>query len=135
MEIPNGCYRTSIKALILDKDKKFLLIKEDNGLWELPGGAMDFGENYEQTLIREIREEMGLQVIEVANNPSYFTSFQNQRGTWTTNIIFETKVKDLNFVKTTECVEIGFFDRDLVKLVNISPGTVSYLEKFDPSRH
>ncbi len=34
-EIPNWFYRTSIKALILDENKKFLLTREEKW-WELP---------------------------------------------------------------------------------------------------
>ncbi len=43
--IPNNFYRTSVKALILDDKKRFLLLLEKKGLWELPGGGLDFGEN------------------------------------------------------------------------------------------
>jgi len=44
MQVPDCRYRISIKALILDKDKRFLLVQEDTGLWELPGGGLEFGE-------------------------------------------------------------------------------------------
>lgn len=30
-------YRISIKALILNEEKKFLLVKNENGIWEYPG--------------------------------------------------------------------------------------------------
>lgn len=56
--IPNCFYRISIKALILDKDGKFLLCRESDGRWELPGGGLDHGENPQDGLMREIKEEM-----------------------------------------------------------------------------
>jgi 8-oxo-dGTP pyrophosphatase MutT (NUDIX family) len=40
--IPNCFYRVSIKALVLDEQGRFLLCREDNGKWELPGGGLDF---------------------------------------------------------------------------------------------
>lgn len=32
------------------------------GMWDLPGGSMEFGESPEATLIREVEEETGLQL-------------------------------------------------------------------------
>ena len=40
--IPNCYYRVSVKALITDNEGKFLLIRENVGKWELPGGGLDF---------------------------------------------------------------------------------------------
>jgi 8-oxo-dGTP diphosphatase len=45
LNIPECFYRVSVKALILDDKKRFLLIREGNGFWSLPGGGLDFGEN------------------------------------------------------------------------------------------
>ena len=33
------------------------------GLWEVPGGRMSFGEEVDEHLAREVREEVGLEVI------------------------------------------------------------------------
>jgi ADP-ribose pyrophosphatase YjhB (NUDIX family) len=63
MEIKNGYYRLSVKALILDSARtKFLLVQEDNGKWELPGGGLDWGESPQDGVAREIREEIGVQI-------------------------------------------------------------------------
>lgn len=53
-----------VKAFIV-RDGKFLVMHnngEKRDLWELPGGRMQFGENAEQTLKRELIEETGLAV-------------------------------------------------------------------------
>lgn len=54
-------------GLIL-KDKQILLIKKVggpyNGKLDLPGGTIEFGETPEQTLIRELKEEVGINVID-----------------------------------------------------------------------
>ncbi len=56
-------YRISVKGLLLDETRtRFLLVQEDNGKWELPGGGLDHGETPHDCLRREIREEMGLLV-------------------------------------------------------------------------
>lgn len=118
-EIPNGFYRVSIKALILDETReKFAIILEDNGLWELPGGGMDFGETPEECLTRELREEMGLTVTDVQPMPSYYLIGKNMKGRWTLNLVFETKVRDLNFTPSDECRELRFIAPEEVASVN-----------------
>lgn len=42
LNIPNCFYRVSVKALITNNEGKFLLIRENVGKWELPGGGLDF---------------------------------------------------------------------------------------------
>ena len=71
-DIPNTFYRISAKALILDDQKRFLLVKEDNGLWELPGGGIDHGDTPLETIKREIKEEMGIDVLEINPKIQYF---------------------------------------------------------------
>ncbi|MGH4120377.1 NUDIX hydrolase [Clostridium sp.] len=50
------------KALIINNNKYLALHKtEETGyLWELPGGRMEFGETAEETLFREVKEEINL---------------------------------------------------------------------------
>src|SRR3989344_9089148 len=97
-EVPKTFYRVSIKALILDETrKKFAVILEDNGLWEVPGGGLDWGESPEVCLKREIKEEMGLEVIEIAPQPSYYLIGKNMSDQWALGVVFEVKVKDFNF--------------------------------------
>ena len=53
-------------AIILYSEDKVLLIKRDTlpfkGYWALPGGRMEVGETVEQTCVREVKEETGLDV-------------------------------------------------------------------------
>jgi 8-oxo-dGTP diphosphatase len=54
-----------VGALIICKGK-MLLEKRQNepgkGKWSIPGGLVELGENTEQTVIREVKEETGLEV-------------------------------------------------------------------------
>jgi len=52
-------------CLILEKDNKIILLKRQNtgfsdGYWALPGGTHETCETFEQTLIREIKEEINI---------------------------------------------------------------------------
>jgi len=49
----------SVKAVILDLGR-VLLLANDRGEWELPGGRLDPGESETEALIREIDEELGV---------------------------------------------------------------------------
>ncbi len=54
---------TSCGGIILDEAHRLLLLRRaDEGIWCLPKGTMETGETAEQTAIREIQEETGLQV-------------------------------------------------------------------------
>ena len=62
-----GEFKVGLKSIIL-YERRALLIKraaDDGGLWEFPGGLMEFGEDLHETLRREIKEETGLDDIRI----------------------------------------------------------------------
>ena len=65
--------RDIVAALVYSKDNKLLMGKKDsNGggvysdCWQIPGGGIEEGESKEQALIREIKEEVGIDVTQYA---------------------------------------------------------------------
>ncbi|MEW1830717.1 NUDIX domain-containing protein [Streptomyces sp. NPDC088196] len=67
----------SVTAVVRDDAGRLLLIhKTDNDLWALPGGGHDIGERVADTVVREVREETGIDV-EVDNIVGLYTDPQH----------------------------------------------------------
>jgi 8-oxo-dGTP diphosphatase len=64
---------------LIDADNRVLLAQRPEGkplagLWEFPGGKVEAGERPEDTLIRELHEELGIVVREACLAPLTFAS-------------------------------------------------------------
>ncbi len=109
MDIPDCFYRVSVKALILDEERqRFLVVQEHDGIWELPGGGLEWGANPQDELRREINEEMGLECRAIAHRPAYFFTAKNRFGHWTAQVVYETELQHLQFIPTPECKAVRY---------------------------
>ena len=55
--------KTNIRGIVL-LDGKLAMQRDKEGVYKIPGGGMEPGESYIETLARELREEVGLVVKE-----------------------------------------------------------------------
>lgn len=70
---------TVVAAALVDKRGRVLLQKrapgrQMEGLWEFPGGKVEPGERPEAALIRELKEELGIETDEACLAPATFAS-------------------------------------------------------------
>ncbi len=68
-----------VATALIDTDGRVLITKRPEGkpmagLWEFPGGKMEAGERPEETAIRELREELSIDVTEACLAPLTFAS-------------------------------------------------------------
>jgi 8-oxo-dGTP diphosphatase len=57
--------RVGVGGMILRDNKVLLLLRKkapESGFWSLPGGRVEFMECLEDALVRELREELGIEV-------------------------------------------------------------------------
>jgi mutator protein MutT len=58
-----------VGAAILNNEGKLLITlrgkeaKNERGKWEIPGGSVAFGETFERAIKREIKEELGIEIV------------------------------------------------------------------------
>jgi 8-oxo-dGTP diphosphatase len=68
-----------VACALIDSDGRVLIARRPQdrslaGLWEFPGGKLEAGERPEAALIRELREELGIEVSEACLAPLTFAS-------------------------------------------------------------
>lgn len=56
-----------VAAVLIERNGKLLICQREEGgncslLWEFPGGKQELGETMEQCLVRECREELGVEI-------------------------------------------------------------------------
>lgn len=69
-----------VACALIDADRRVLIAqrpqgKSLSGLWEFPGGKLEEGESPEAALIRELREELGIETQSACLAPLSFASF------------------------------------------------------------
>jgi ADP-ribose pyrophosphatase YjhB (NUDIX family) len=73
----------SVVAAVRNENGFLLMIqKTDNNLWALPGGGHDIGESITDTVVREVREETGIDVevtglVGIYTNPHHVMAYDN----------------------------------------------------------
>jgi 8-oxo-dGTP diphosphatase len=65
--VSDGKNQIDVAAALIFRDGKLLITLRHatahlGGLWEFPGGKREAGETFEECLIREIREELGVEI-------------------------------------------------------------------------
>ena len=117
----NRSYQVTVKGLCFDDLGRVLLVQEDSGLWDLPGGRMEHGEDFHTALSRECREEMGIACEILDAVPYWAWSAQNHDGLWKVVLCFRIALHHLNFVASEECTAVDFVDANTFDVQRVAP--------------
>jgi len=111
-----GAIRLGCSAVIFDttNNKILLTCRKDNGLWCLPGGAIDPGESVVEACVREVLEETGLRVrvgklIGVYSNPHQLIDYNDGNRFQLVVLIFEAEPISGELGISDETTDVGFF--------------------------
>jgi 8-oxo-dGTP pyrophosphatase MutT (NUDIX family) len=96
--------RLGAAAVILDGQARVLLVKHTYGRlnWELPGGAAERGESIVETVLREVREETGLDVEALHTTGIYY-----EPATDILHFVFLCRPRDGDFCAQPDQLEIS----------------------------
>jgi len=109
--------RPGVAAVIFEDGRVLLQRRDDTRRWGLPGGGVEPGETVRQALIREVREETGLDVeplrlIGVYSDPAHHQIVTYPDGTVVHYVssVFECAVRAGSLTCGEESLELDWFD-------------------------
>ncbi len=101
----------TVDAIIIQKDEIVLIKRGDEpfkGCWAFPGGMVEYNESVENAVVREAKEETGLDVKIEKLFKVYSAPGRDPRG-HSVSVCFLCKIIGGNFEASTDAAEVRFF--------------------------
>jgi 8-oxo-dGTP pyrophosphatase MutT (NUDIX family) len=117
----------SVTAIVPNERGELLLVhKTDNDLWALPGGAMDLGEFMAETVVREVKEETGIDVavtgvVGIYTNPNHVMAYDDGEVRQQCSICFTTRVLGGQLATSSETSEVEWVAPGRLDGLNMHP--------------
>jgi ADP-ribose pyrophosphatase YjhB (NUDIX family) len=111
-----------VRALIRDQSGAVLLIRHSYVAgWHMPGGGVGRGETVHQAMAREVREEVGLEVVGTARMLGLYARFRHGASDHVSVFVVD-EWSGTPKTDGLEIVECGFFQHDAIP-AETSPAT------------
>ena len=106
----------SVKAIIID-DNKVLCLKNERNEWDFPGGKINFNEDVEECLKREVFEETNLDIKNLKILKPYNLKFNNVS---VFVLVYSAEIScDSAISVSYEHSEYNFFSKSEIKNLNL----------------
>jgi 8-oxo-dGTP pyrophosphatase MutT (NUDIX family) len=122
-------------AIIFDAERINVLLTQrtDNGRWCLPSGAMDPGESAEETCVREVMEETGLEVrvtrlVGIYTSPDLIIEYADGDRCQMVAMTFEAKVIGGELRLSDETIDYGYFPVDSLNNVDLMEHSLEQIQ-------
>jgi len=127
-------------AVIVDEADRILLIRRsDNGLWTIPGGAMEPGEDIAGCCLREVREESGVDVeivrlVGIYSNPGHVVEYADGEVRQQFSVCFACRPAGGGLATSDESSEAGYFTPEEIEDMDIHPSIRLRIAHFHEGR-
>ena len=106
----------SIKAILIEEEK-VLCIKNERDEWDLPGGKISFGENPEDCLVREVKEETNLVIGDLNFHRLLNVNFNDVNIFL---VVYKAKIScDNHIIESYEHSDYNFFSKTEISKLNM----------------
>jgi ADP-ribose pyrophosphatase YjhB (NUDIX family) len=115
----------AVAAVVLDDEGRVLMIRRsDNDLWAIPGGAQDIGETVVQAVVREVREETGIDIevsslVGVYSDPNHVIAYDDGEVRQEFSICFRANPIGGELCTSEESKEVLWSETNLVATLNM----------------
>lgn len=139
---PNSIVPATSAIVIDDAGRVLLHLRSDNKRWSIPGGGMEPGETLSECVVREVREETGIEVkptriVGVYSDPERLAVYDDGEVRQEFSICLAcTPIGGALDVTDKETEEVGWFTASEVEDLNLTPGIRRRLTDYfrcDPS--
>lgn len=132
-----------VGALIQDPEGKFLLAKRgrkaknEQGKWEFPGGTIELGDTMADTVIRELREELAIEIELLEHLPPIDHIIPEEGQHWVTSGFISKIVSGQpTILESEKCEAIGWFSlEEIEELADKAITTTLYLPQLRKRNH
>ena len=106
--------------------------QNERGKWEFPGGALEFGENFETTIIREIKEEFGFEIKTLYQLEPFNHYLPEEHQHWVA-LCFVCQVVSggPKILEPEKCQNIGWFTIKAAKQLDLTMTAVQRIKQLE----